>query len=149
MRYSYTADRESFIARLATEGVGVTRARAILASANKIQKIAADECSDEPAYLRLEARKARCPQCQREEPDARTYSVDPKLVTRTDLGSTRGLCPEHTAQAHIRTAVRGTTIVGVDYSGDPRGCCVKLRLASGYGDSFGGDGLFCVPTRRY
>lgn len=36
-----------------------------------------------------------------------------------------------------------------EFSGDPRGACVKLRLPSGRSNSFGGDGLWCVPTRNY
>ena len=33
---------------------------------------------------------------------------------------------------------------GVVVGGDPRGCCLKVVLPSGYSDSMGGDGL-CVP----
>ncbi len=33
-----------------------------------------------------------------------------------------------------------------DFSGDPRGATIKLRVPSGYNDSFGGEGLLCVPT---
>jgi hypothetical protein len=34
------------------------------------------------------------------------------------------------------------------FQGDPRGCCVKLKVPSGYTDDWGQTGL-CVPTRRY
>lgn len=34
---------------------------------------------------------------------------------------------------------------GVRFSGDPRGCVVKLILPDGYTDDFGSTG-FCVPT---
>lgn len=39
--------------------------------------------------------------------------------------------------------------VTADFSGDPRGCCVKVRLPSGRANSWGGDGLYCVPSRDY
>lgn len=35
---------------------------------------------------------------------------------------------------------------GVEFSGDPRGCCVYLKVPSGYSDDIGGRGL-CVPIR--
>lgn len=34
------------------------------------------------------------------------------------------------------------------FQGDPRGCCVRVRVPSGKYDSMHGDGI-CVPTRRY
>lgn len=45
--------------------------------------------------------------------------------------------------------IEHTKALGFDtplFSGDPRGATVKLRLPSGYSDSWGGEG-FCVPTR--
>ena len=33
------------------------------------------------------------------------------------------------------------------FSGDPRGAVVKLRLPSGRSNDWGGEGLYCVPTR--
>lgn len=33
--------------------------------------------------------------------------------------------------------------------GDPRGAVVKLKLKSGKRNDFGGDDLWCVPTREY
>lgn len=32
------------------------------------------------------------------------------------------------------------------FQNDPRGACVKLRLPSGRGNDFGGEGLLCVPA---
>lgn len=34
-----------------------------------------------------------------------------------------------------------------EFSGDPRGCTVKIRVPSGYGDSWGDRSHFCVPVR--
>lgn len=34
-----------------------------------------------------------------------------------------------------------------DFSGDPRGAVVKLRLPSGKANDFGGTGMYCVPTQ--
>lgn len=36
--------------------------------------------------------------------------------------------------------------LGVEFSGDPRGCCVYLKVPSGYSDDWGGRGL-CVPSK--
>lgn len=32
------------------------------------------------------------------------------------------------------------------FQNDPRGACVKLKLPSGRGNDFGGEGLLCVPA---
>ena len=36
-----------------------------------------------------------------------------------------------------------------EFSGDPRGACVKVKFCYVPGNSFRGDGFYCVPTRRY
>ena len=65
-----------------------------------------------------------------------------------ELGCDRGLsAAEEAAEGRcedaIRRLCRGLGCEPV-FSGDPRGCTVKLRLPSGRTDDFGGTGL-CVP----
>jgi hypothetical protein len=36
--------------------------------------------------------------------------------------------------------------VDCDFSGDPRGCCLKLKVVDGYTNDWGNEGI-CVPTR--
>lgn len=37
----------------------------------------------------------------------------------------------------------------VQFQGDPRGACVKLKLPGGQHNDFGGEGLYCVPANGY
>ncbi len=39
-------------------------------------------------------------------------------------------------------------ILELDFTGDPRGYVIKLKLPSGYSNSFAGE-LYCVPTYNY
>ena len=36
----------------------------------------------------------------------------------------------------------------VEISGDPRGAAIKLKMPSGRGNSWGGEGFYCVPEGR-
>ena len=137
--YSYTRAREDFIVYAVALGLTITRARTILAKANTIQRIAADDCSNESAYAAMAAKRARCPVCAEDGPQDRTYDLTRKR-----------LCPEHRAMAAIAAAIAGVPAIhAAEYSGDPRGCCVKLQAPRGKGDSWGDDSLLCVPTRGY
>lgn len=141
-RQTYTEWRREFVARLAEEGVNKTRAAIILSNANKLQRIAADDCSDETAYKHWESQRARCVICHEREPEARTYVGI--------SGAVRYVCTEHKAERAILDAAKGQDgITSVDFSGDPRGCVVKLRMKSERGDSFGDSRDLCVPAREY
>lgn len=50
-------------------------------------------------------------------------------------------------QVHVLDKA-GTVSIGVEFAGDPRGYVVKLRLPSGRSNSFGGEGVWGVPTRK-
>jgi hypothetical protein len=55
---------------------------------------------------------------------------------------------EHAKEERIESKVREIcTRFGCKpvFSGDPRGCVLKIAMPDGYSNSFGGDGL-CVPT---
>jgi hypothetical protein len=141
-RQTYTEWRREFIARLQSEGVSEARARVILANANKLQRIAVDDCSNEAAYLRLERERASCVICFEREPEARTYVGI--------SGAVRRVCTEHKAERAILDAAKGQDgITSVNFSGDPRGCVVKLRMNSERGDSWGDTRDLCVPCREY
>jgi hypothetical protein len=38
---------------------------------------------------------------------------------------------------------------GLEIQGDPRGACVKVKVPSGRGDSWGDPAFLCVPTAGY
>jgi hypothetical protein len=55
---------------------------------------------------------------------------------------------EHAKETRVEDHVRQVCAefgVKPAFSGDPRGCVLKLKMPDGYSNSFGGDGL-CVPT---
>ena len=46
-----------------------------------------------------------------------------------------------------RLAELGPGFVVAEFTGDPRGATVKIRVPSGYGDSWGDRTMLCVPVR--
>ncbi len=52
---------------------------------------------------------------------------------------------EETCEARTRGRLAAYGIV-TEFSSDPRGAVVKLRLPSGKGNSWGDSSLYCVPT---
>lgn len=122
---SYTADRESFIARIRHEVTAnpadtgdqgrpsfpavLDIARAILRDAATHYRLAEQDCN----VGLTEAQARRSDACER------------RILARcAELGPG----------------------FGAVFSGDPRGATVKITLPSGYSDSWGGEGL-CVPVR--
>lgn len=136
---SYAKDRVEFIAIMAKEKppMPAERAKLVMRVANTLQKIAADDCSNEPAYTRMERERKQCPVCKARFPTDRQYSAVPSRV-----------CREHAAEAMIEKICKPYSVTPV-FSGDPRGAVVKLKVPSGYNNSFGGEGVVCVPTREY
>jgi hypothetical protein len=63
----------------------------------------------------------------------------------TDLVERWKACEERLSKlcANVDTKLPLLKLVLQD---DPRGACVKLRLPSGRGNDFGGEGLLCVPA---
>lgn len=104
--------------------------------------------------------------------DLDKHSVDPSKVTQRDARAiitsagvhhrlmerlssdeafnkaldAEGNHPQITAnRAKIRQAAKRLGATGVIFSGDPRGCTVKLTFKDGFTNDFGGEG-YCVPT---
>jgi hypothetical protein len=135
-----TADRTEFMAIMRAEQppMPATVARQIMRHADTIQRIAYEDSSVESAYLANEARRATCVVCAKEAPSDRVYLLGP--VPRR--------CPEHRAESAIRELCSPYHVTP-SFDGDPRGACVKLKVPSGWNNSFGGGGWICVPTREY
>lgn len=81
-------------------------------------------------------------------PVLRLLRVSKRHARFQELGCYRGLsvaeeAAERRCEDPIRRLCRGPGCEPV-FSGDPRGCTVKLRAPSGRADDFGGTGL-CVP----
>lgn len=112
---SYRDDREEFLVRLATELPGtpptaiLDYGRAILRAARTVQRLAEAACN-RPLTEREDRRHAAAV--------ARIRASLAELATWSTDGRT-------------------VTLAAIDV--DPRGYCVKLRLPSGKGNTWGGD----------
>ena len=84
------------------------------------------------------------PTCRQIMRDARTVQRYAEAECNR-LPTARETSRAGAARLRIEEATR-TLGIGVEFSGDPRGACVKLRLPSGRGNDWGGIGLHCVPT---
>lgn len=152
-------DREDFIVRMAKEGMGIESARALLDYGGSLQRIAERECSDESA----DRDRVNCPGVKNEKhcicehwsgcgckDQAHPDTHHP--VTRI---AARGANIERKVAALLEEA-NAAKYKGRDwraeelpafapvFNGDPRGAVLKIRVPSGYSDSWGGEGV-CVP----
>jgi hypothetical protein len=134
---SYQSERDSFIATMTTEGVSVHIARALLAKAKTLHRIAELECSSEAAdrdrvRCPAETSKGRYPCCC-----DFGYTVPGQHETVPRV-SARGAQIEYLIEQLLKpTGVRAS------FQGDPRGCVLKIHVPSGKDEGWGGVG---VPT---
>jgi len=150
---SYQKDRDEFVGVIVEECIrkggrrsfahgGVTLARLILRNAATIQHCEEQVCSSEAAdrdWVPCPNSKLVLCLCR----DCGCYNEEEQRHGRVPRVQVQIL----RARQRIEAACKPWGIVP-NFSGDPRGCCVKLLLPSGRWNSGGGeeDG-FCVPVR--
>ena len=122
--------REEFILAMHLEGVPIETSRAVMRDATTIQRLAVAACNGDWPCDDGERPVTPCAKCG----------------NRYHASTLRkgGLCPDCRAQARIRTILAPFHVTPI-FGGDPRGCCVKLRVPSGRTDDGGNEGL-CVPS---
>ena len=124
---SYASEREAFIARILSE----------------------TECNPTPPGFTLPSFPQRLDLARSILRDAQVHDgiavaeCNRELTTRDH--SRREGCRKRIAAA---LADLGPGFGVAEFSGDPRGCTVKIRLPSGYGDSWGDRTMLCVPVRE-
>lgn len=111
-KMSYRTEREETIHTLAREGWSLAAIRKLLRAATAAQRAAIDECNGPPSHLR-------------DEHGARAW-ID-ALAKRSAR-----------AARSVELAVKGQPHECVEIHGDPRGYVVKLKLASGRYNTWGG-----------
>ena len=136
---SYASNKREFIDIMRAENPPMPQATAlsIIRFANILHDIAEGDTSSEPLYLAAEADRRTCHDCAKEYPSDRVYT----------LGTKPRRCREHRAEHAIRAACKPYN-VEPRFDGDPRGAVVKLKVPSGRGNSFSGEAVICVPTRK-
>ena len=152
-------DRDEYMAIMATEGVPVDVARALISAGVALHRIAELRCGSETAD------RDRVP-CLGEQPHACSCSLmhagEPcpvgtclcrdygsfEQATWPETVSRHGMIPRYTVrEARIEARVRalcqrhGLTPI---FNGDPRGAVLKLRVPSGRTNDGGREGV-CVP----
>lgn len=136
--------REDFIVRLARAGIHPDDARKLLRYARTLHRLAEAQCNgDWPADNRGRLVEP-CAKCEG------LWAPSVLLKGRQ--------CPDCRTEAHVRTLCADITRrlypgrwveeeelppVAPEFSGDPRGCVLKLRIPGDPGDY--GDGLVGVP----
>ena len=125
-------DREEFVAIMAREvpSMPLDAVRRIMREATTLDRLAVAMCNGDWPCDNGERKTKQCSEC------AMGYA--PSSLSKA------GVCPDCRAQARVRKVCEAYGIVP-DFSGDPRGCVLKLKVPSGYNNSFGGEGLVCVP----
>lgn len=117
---TYEQDRRDFIAAMREEGVPADVSRSILRDSQRLHTLAEHQCGDGAG--------------------SGPYGE----ATEEELARW-----ERSEEAAVRRIGHRLAPFGIDthHQGDPRGAVVKLRLPSGRHNDFGGEGLYCVPTR--
>lgn len=125
--------REDFIARLARAGVRPDDARKLLRYARTLHRLAEAQCNgDWPARD-----PAFCPEC-----DGQTYTgsigFDAKRCERCD-GRGMTNAADRKSWSTERSVRQICTRLGIEpeFSGDPRGCVLKLRVPGDPGELVG------------
>lgn len=137
---SYQKDREQFIAQIVKEigHAGYDLAYLVLRNASTIQTcetlVCSSEAADRDRVMCPAAKTGKMEDCCCDFEYQGAHCKTPKVEVKIMRARKRiaAACKEHGITA--------------DFSGDPRGACVKLNLPSGTYNSWGGKG-FCVPTR--
>ena len=140
----YQREREQFILAMERAGVGYEVACGLLRDATTLQRLAEAQCNgDWPADNGQRPVEA-CAECKG------LWAPSVLLKGRQ--------CPDCRTEAHVRTLCADITRrlypgrwveeeelppVAPEFSGDPRGCVLKIRIPGDPGDY--GDGLVGVP----
>lgn len=128
----YSKDREAFIARIVSE-----------ASNNDADTRPADE---RPSFgQRADLARAILR-------DATTHNRCAERECSEDMSEREAARVEKQSAACERRITERLALLGpgfsvAEFTGDPRGATVKIRVPSGYGDSWGDRTMFCVPVR--
>lgn len=145
---AYAVERAAFIVAMQAEGMAPEIARRILRHANTVQRLAVDSCNG-----------VRSPRHYNQSDNALTacgldiVAEDDIMWTHQWLRTTCPDCLSTRAERLIREwcgkcqHTRAIDRIVPIFQGDPRGCCVKLRVPSGRTDDMEREGM-CIPTRR-
>jgi hypothetical protein len=133
---SYQREREAFLVRAEKEGIPLDVARKVLRYSTTLTRLAVAQCNGDWPCDNGERKVFPCGKCEG------LYVRSVLLMRDKYMG---GLCPDCRAENNVR-ALLEPYHVEPHFQGDPRGCVIKLKVPSGYGDDFGGAGLLCVPA---
>lgn len=142
---SLQKEREEFLLAMAREGVPPDVARLVLRHAATVQRLAVDDCNGVP-YDRGEK-----PRHYWTSPTTFACGVEDHPTVKFTKRRPCVTCPacrSTFAESRILALLAPFDVVP-NFQGDPRGACVKLKLKTHRGNSFGGEGLYCVPTPNY
>lgn len=162
---SRTTEREDFIARMAKAGVSTDDSRKLLRYARTLHRLAEAQCNGDwpcdngqrevkpcakceglwaPSVLKTHPHQKRTPNGLRYCPDCRTEVHVRDLCERL---TQHRLDAYNTTHLLLLSAEAVNSLIAIQpiFSGDPRGCVLKLRVPGDSGNDFGGEGLVCVP----
>jgi len=167
---AYAVERERLIVAMQAEGMAPEITRRILRHANTYQRLAVVACNgDRRPYVPCPASyvPGSIAACLCDQPNGQHEKIQPVAIEQAraerlirewcDKSSyVCGMCHGNTYLGRIGVDERrcpacngkGLCEFIPTFQGDPRGCCVKLRVPSGRTDDGNHEGM-CVPTRRY
>jgi len=135
---TYGFQRGAFCEALRQEGIPFSVSEKLLRLSNTLQHDAEGQCNGDYPHDNGERTTAAC--------ECGVY-VAPEALKGCRYGKPGvKYCPGCRAELQV-SALCEPLGIKPEFSGDPRGCVLKLRLPSGKADSFGGDGTFCVPAK--
>ena len=124
--------RKEFVAIMAREvpAMPLQDVRRIMSASATLDRLAVAQCNGEYPCDNGERSVTACMRCE-------------SLYAPQAL-SAAGVCPDCRTKDRVERLCEPFGIVP-QFHGDPRGCVLKLKMPSGRGNDFGGEGLVCVP----
>lgn len=124
--------REEFVGVMAREvpSMPLRDVRAIMRHATTLHRLAEAQCNGDWPCDNGERRVVPCVRCE--------GGYHPSVLNKAKV------CPDCRTCDRVQ-ALCAPHNVQPCFQGDPRGCVLKLKVPSGFGNDWGGEGLVCVP----
>ena len=129
---SYAVDRYEFIQLMESEGMNKRQVERILAYSTTLDRLATAMCNGDYPCDNGQRKTKPCSKCE-------MGYASSSLIKN-------GVCPECRTQINVEKLLVGCPSgFKAIFSGDPRGCVLKIKVPSSKTDDWGHEGI-CVPS---
>ncbi len=129
---SYSNYRAEFIKMMLAEGMNQWQAERLLYYSTRLDRLATAMCNGDYPCDNGQRKTKQCSKCD--------MGYAPESLNKY------GVCPECRSQYNVEQILGGVgSGFEAIFSGDPRGCVLKIKVPSGRTNDWGREGI-CVPS---